>query len=229
MRALAATFAHELNQPLGVAANYLGAATRMLSRSTPEASKVLGYLESTKDQIDHIGQIIEGARELVAHSGSNSQEAKVVEIIDSVIILLRGSESGRHVRFQIETTRGAENIRANVAQLKQVLFNLSRNAVEAVPANRIPSIEYSVRLNVEGLIQFEITDNGTGFKNFPRDPFATLSTTKKNGLGLGLSLSRTIVEAHGGKIWIKQTGMDGTTLAFTLQTGDAVEGRLNFV
>ena len=116
----------------------------MLAPSIPGASKILGYLQSTKDQIDHIGQIIAGARELVAHSGSNSQEAEVIEVIDSVIMLLRWSDGGRRVKFQIETTRGAENIRANIAQLKQVLFNLSRNAIEAVPADRMPSIEFSV-------------------------------------------------------------------------------------
>jgi two-component system sensor kinase FixL len=180
-------------------------------------------MESAKDQIEYMGQIIGGARELVNHSGSNSQEAVVTKVIDGVIMLLRGTEGTRQASYQIEVAPGAEDIRANVAQLKQILFNLSRNAIEAIPSNRIPSIKYSVSLNSKGLSQFEVADNGTGFPKTNNDPFATLSTTKKSGLGLGLSLARTIVEAHGGRIWIESSGPEGATLAFTLQSSDAIE------
>lgn len=218
IRALAATFAHELNQPLGAAANYLGAATRLLDKRAGAHAKVAEYLESAKDQVEHMGQMIGSARDLVVHSGSNSQEAAVRKVLEGVILLLRGTEGTRQAAYRTEVGPGAETILANIAQLKQVLFNLSRNAIEAVPVTRMPSVEFAVSLNSDGLTQFEIADNGSGFPTSINDPFTTLSTTKESGLGLGLSLARTIVEAHGGRIWIKRSAPDGSTLAFTLQS-----------
>lgn len=218
MRALAATFAHELNQPLAAAANYLAAAARSLAQGDSSPSKVNKYLGLAKDQIHHMGQIVSGARELVSHSGSSIQEVSIPGILDELVVLLKGTEDARGVLLQRQVSKDLAPIRANVAQLKQVLFNLSRNAIEAVPLNRTPAITHSVGCNPDGLVQFEVSDNGAGFVMSDNDPFATLSTTKPGGLGLGLSLARTIVEAHGGRIWIKQSGPSGSTVAFTLQS-----------
>lgn len=217
MRALAATFAHELNQPLAATANYLGAATRSLVEGDRSLSKVNTYLTSAKDQVHHMGQIIAGARELVTHSGSSVQEVSIHRILDELVVLLKGTEDGRGVLLRRQVSPDVGPIRANVAQLKQVLFNLSRNAIEAVPSDRTPAITHTLSCTPEGLVQFEVSDNGAGFSESTNDPFATLSTTKQSGLGLGLSLARTIVEAHGGRIWIKQSGPSGSTVAFTIQ------------
>ncbi|WP_324808322.1 ATP-binding protein [Sphingomonas sp. LY29] len=217
MRALAATLAHEINQPLGVAANYLGAATRTLAAPAGEASSVNTFLEAAKDQIEYIGHIIASARDMVGRSEANTQETSAVDLFESVRTQLAASQSLRSVRLEVTIQREAEIIRANLAQVKQVLLNLIKNAIEAVPADRVPRIAIAVSRDEANNLKFEIQDNGAGFPKTKADPFSALSTTKAGGMGFGLPLARTIVESHGGKIWVERSSSEGTTIAFFLE------------
>ncbi len=215
VNSLAATLAHELNQPLGVTANYLGAVQRLLDEGGPN-SKVRQYLEASQDQLHHVSAIIAGARDLVTPGKVELEEVDIQEAVESVMVLMRGYAGRRAVNYRVEIAGNVSTIWTNGAQFKQVLFNLARNGIEAIPDERDPQIFFrAVRSKDGNAARVDVGDNGAGLQaNF--DPFAALNTTKSSGLGLGLSLSRTIVEAHGGKIWIEKTDGSGTTVSFTI-------------
>ncbi len=213
MNALAATLAHELNQPLGVAMNYINAAKK---RPAIAADEKLGkYLENADNQLDHLARIVSSARELAVHAGSSVEEVDLEYAVTSTVALLR-SAIKRRAHYSVLLQADLPRVLANGAQIKQVLFNLGKNGIEAVPPDRKPQIAFRVA-RADDRIRFEVEDNGNGSWNVDNDPFAAMSTTKKHGLGLGLSLARTIVESHGGKIWVEKTGSEGTVVAFFLE------------
>jgi two-component system sensor kinase FixL len=215
MGALTATLAHELNQPLGIAANYLAAASRGIGRPG-QSGNVQKYIQSAQAQIDHLAQIIAGARELVSHSDSTQQDIDLSVLTDELADLLHETVKRAPSRIVLELDEDAGHVCANKAQMKQVLFNLCRNAVEAVPQGAWPEIVIASTRQPDGMIRIDVRDNGQGFTDQRDDPFAALVTNKASGLGLGLALARTIVEHHGGKIWVKETGPNGTTIALTV-------------
>ena len=215
MSAITATLAHELNQPLGVASNYLAAAARISPSPGAPDRRIAEYLAAARNQLDHLSQIILAARSLVSRSRAPIASFKIGPLLDEVVLLLQTSPQVEQASFQIQVERDAATVHANAAQLKQVVFNLAKNGVEAVPLTRQASIQIRVSRGEQGATTIEVSDNGGGLDGLD-DPFAALSTTKPHGLGLGLSLARTIVEAHGGKIWIADTSENGTVVAFTL-------------
>lgn len=217
MNALAATLAHELNQPLAIAANYLAAAVRSLPHLANNAN-ALNYLVRAQGQIDHLGQIIVGARELVAHSETTVEDIVLSVVFRETFQLLRDAVSNAPFSASEDIADNARMVRTNRTQLKQVLFNLARNAIEASPEEQIPSLLYKARRIDATTIQIELHDNGTGMSAKHGDPFAAMSTSKQSGMGLGLPLARTIVEFHGGKIWIERSGQSGTVIAFTVRS-----------
>ena len=214
MNVLAATLAHELNQPLGVAMNYIGAS---LARATVSGdSQLEKFLRAADGQLDHLSQIVTSARDLVVHAGNSVEVVDFEGLFLSTQQLLRGSDVKRRIVFAHAVADNVPQVMANSAQIKQVLFNLGRNAVESVPVTRRPLITFRA-LSDCGYARIEVEDNGEGFAEFTEDPFAAMTTSKAAGLGLGLSLARTIVEGHGGRIWIDRTDSSGTILAFTLE------------
>lgn len=214
VNSLAATLAHELNQPLGVTANYLGAVERLIEDGGSQ-SKIRKYLKASHDQIHHMSAIIDGARDLVTPGKSEIEEVSLHDAIESVMVLLRG-HIGRSVNYKSEIAGNVAHIWTNGAQLKQVLFNLAKNGLEAVPQKREPQLFFrAVRAQDGRAARIDVVDNGSGLTG-EGDPFAALNTTKMTGLGLGLSLARTIVEAHEGKIWIESTDVSGTVVSFTI-------------
>lgn len=217
MSALAATLAHELNQPLGVAMNYIGAS---LARATvagdPQLEK---FLMAADGQLDHLSQIVTSARDLVAHAGNNVEVVDFMQLFSSTQELIRGGDVKSRIKFGSDVAAGLPPVLANSAQIKQVLFNLGRNAIESVPPSRRPMIAFRAFRDQQA-VRIEVEDNGEGFAEFSEDPFAAMTTSKATGLGLGLSLARTIVEGHGGRIWIDRTGPSGTTISFTLEAAE---------
>ena len=216
MSAFAATLAHELNQPLAIAANYLAAAARNLT-STGHDTKTKNYLSSAQEQIDHLAQIIVGARELVDHSETKTEAVDLTSIIRETIQLLRDAVSSAPFSTRLSIAEDARTVLMNRAQLKQVLFNLGRNSIEATPEDQKPHLTFVSRRLNDTTVQVELHDRGAGFEKNQDDPFAAMATSKDTGMGLGLSLARTIVEFHGGKIWVERFGPDGAIVAFTVQ------------
>ncbi|QJU57980.1 PAS domain-containing protein [Sphingomonas sp. AP4-R1] len=218
MHLMAATLAHEINQPLAAAANYLVASRRLLARpGTAPHPEIEDLILSGETQVRNAGQIVRRVREMVMKrdehvpivvSGAWHRAAELVEAVTE----------DRAILFETEIDEDAAMVIADEVQLSQVFTNLMRNAVEAVPAGPV-LIGLRVRRDDKGCVRLDVRDNGSGVAMPDHDVFAPLETTKESGFGLGLIISRTIVEAHGGRIWIESSGAEGTVVAFTLQNG----------
>ena len=217
MNAIAATLAHELNQPLAATANYAGAAVNLLSGKGPiNEGKLKNLLERAIAQIHHCGDIIRGARDLVAREKSEIRSSRLSRLLGKSVDMLEGVPRFHPEIVSYTVEAEADHVLARPAQIKQVFVNLIRNAIEATPVDRHPSIVVSAKPLDARFIVVSIQDNGSGFDDPAIDRFSALSISKTGGLGIGLSLCRTIIEGHGGSIWITSSGKDGTTVCFTL-------------
>ena len=217
MNALAATLAHELNQPLAAAANYLAAASRLLRAERVDISLCAEIIASAAQQIHDTGDIVRGARELVTKAPARLSTTSLKAALEESISLLKGLDGAEIVRIQRVLDPACDAVMARSTQIRQVFFNLLKNALEAGGAGDSPRITVTSSREDEEFVRVVVSDNGRGFNQRNQDPFSALGTTKIAGLGLGLSLSRTILEAHGGKIWIERTGTEGTSVGFTLR------------
>lgn len=217
MNVLAATLAHELNQPLGVAANFVAAARRRM-RTSPADPEGFEFLDQAEEQIVAVAEIIGAARQSLSGSSADRVPFSMSEAIDRAMLLIRGHPGDSRPRISVRIDPGAAEAVGNIALVKQVIHNLVKNAIEAIPADRQGDIVISTAPDIGGAILFvSVKDNGAGIAN-GIDPFTALGTHKPEGLGLGLALSRTIVESQGGKIWVEQTGKTGTSITFSLPT-----------
>ncbi len=224
---MASTLAHEINQPLTAISNYLRGCQRLLERvASEDAATLRDALGKAADQALRAGQIIRRLREFVARGESERRIENLPRLIEdaSTLALLGARESGIAVGFRLDPS--AETVLADRIQIQQVLVNLIRNAIEAMldvsPPRRL---QIATRLGSEGLVEIEVADNGPGLApEVMRSLFQPFVTTKRKGMGLGLSICRTIVEAHGGKIWVTAPAEgSGTVFRFTLRSANPDE------
>jgi two-component system sensor kinase FixL len=223
---MASTLAHEINQPLTAIASYLKGCRRLLSRMEgPEVPMLADAVNEAADQALRAGQVIRHLREFVARGESERHIEGLPKLIEeaSALALVGAREKGVHVRFDLDPD--APLILANRIQVQQVLLNLIRNAIEAMQdAPRRELVVATKALPPEGLVEVRVADTGTGIApEVAAQLFQPFVTTKANGMGVGLSICRTIVEAHGGKIQAGPGPDGGTTFRFTLRTFDREE------
>jgi len=218
MGTMAATLAHELNQPLTAASNYVAACGQLASLISDERSaaliKGLGQAES---QIQRAGSIIRSARTLVSNVSTDRRPSSLSRMFGRVIDLISATNAGGHVRFKVDISPAAESVMVNAGQIEQVLLNVVRNACEATrDMNEPAEITLTAAATERGCL-VRISDNGPGI---PRDHLATLFTaarqSTKKGLGIGLSICRTIIEAHGGVISAKNNPEGGASFFILL-------------
>jgi two-component system, LuxR family, sensor kinase FixL len=217
MGQMASGLAHELNQPLTAAANYLQALRRLIGRGD-EASlaRADGAAESAVGQVSRAGEIIRRLREFVKKSEPERREANIVTLIEeaSGLALIGAREQDVAVRFRTAPQLPAAHV--DKIQVQQVLVNLIRNAIEAMQASERRDITIETTLD-GGLICIGIIDTGPGIApEIMERLFQPFVTTKLEGMGVGLSLCRAIVEAHGGRLWAEPNPDGGTIFRFTV-------------
>lgn len=222
MNLMAATLAHEINQPLTAAANYLAASRRMLAKTDPGPDpKIVDMIRSGETQVFNAGEIVRRVRQMVLKQDEHAP-VTIVDAWNKAVQLIGAASPTKTVLFETDIDPDAAVAIADAVQLSQVFTNLMRNAIDAVH-DGAAVIGLMTRLDGVGFVRLSVRDNGGGIAVPDRDFFALLAATKKGGagLGLGLVISRTIVESHGGKIWVDSTGPEGTVVAFTLPVSPA--------
>jgi two-component system sensor kinase FixL len=226
---MASTLAHEINQPLTAIANYLKGCHRLLARQEGEHTAVLREaLDKAADQALRAGQIIRRLREFVARGESERRIESLPKLIEdaSTLALLGAKEGGVSVSFRFDPD--ADLVLADRIQIQQVLVNLIRNAIEIMLEGEIRrELEISTTANDDATMEVRVSDTGAGLApEVAAHLFQPFVTTKRKGMGLGLSICRTIVEAHGGRIWVTPRPEGGTIFHFTLRTAREEEPTL---
>jgi two-component system sensor kinase FixL len=217
MNTMAATLAHELNQPLTAAANYMAGTKRILEKLGPEFADILrDGVGGAEKQLLLAGNIIRRMRDMIADRSAKFEEAKLSEIVGDALSLLAMTKRHPNTSVTVHFDPDADLVSADPVQIQQVLINLIRNANDAMEGQSAPEIFIATSRHGDDEIRLCVTDKGNGIPPSIGDLFSTFSTSKQNGLGIGLSISRTIVEAHGGRIWVDKTDRDGTAICFTL-------------
>lgn len=218
MGEMASALAHELNQPLAAISNYMKGSRRLLAAaSDPNLSKIEVAMDRAAEQAIRAGQIIRRLRDFVSRGESEKRVERISKLIEEAGALgLTGArEQGVSLHFNLDPD--CDLVLVDRVQIQQVLVNLFRNALEAMAESTQRTLVASNRKLADDMIEIAVSDTGHGVKEQHRTGlFQTFFTTKKTGMGVGLSISRTIVEAHGGRMWAEDNSSGGATFRFTL-------------
>lgn len=219
MGEMASALAHELNQPLSAIANYLKGSRRLLEKSAdPNAGMVRDAMEKAADQSLRAGQIIRRLRDFVARGESERRVESVQKLVEeaSALALVGAKERGVRVRFQFDPS--LDLVLADKVQIQQVLLNLMRNAIEAMETAPRRDLLISTSPGEDDSVRINVADSGCGIsEDIAAQLFQPFVTSKPHGMGVGLSISRTIIEGHGGQIWVEPNPTGGTIFHFTLR------------
>ena len=222
MGEMASALAHELNQPLSAIANYLKGSRRLLENRVDDQSALLrDAMDKAADQALRAGEVIRRLRDFVARGESERTVESVKKLIEeaSALALVGAKDQGVRVRFQFDPA--VDRVLADKVQIQQVLLNLLRNAIEAMEGSPKRELVISAAPADDHMIAISVADTGCGIApEMTTQLFQPFMTTKRHGLGVGLSISRTIVEAHGGLIGAEPNPGGGTIFRFTLRAVD---------
>jgi two-component system sensor kinase FixL len=221
MGEMASALAHELNQPLSAIANYLRGVRRIIEQgSTKPDTLITDALDRAADQSLRAGQIIRRLRDFVSPGDTERHDESLSKLIEeaSALALVGAKELG--IRVSIRHDSRAEIVFVDRVQIQQVLLNLMRNAVEAMSTVEKRELLIEMRRTDANQVMVCVTDTGPGVTPEIADRlFQPFVTTKKQGMGIGLSISRTIVEAHGGRLWFERPEGGGSQFRLTLPVG----------
>jgi PAS domain S-box-containing protein len=219
MGALAGSLAHELNQPLTAILSNAQAGSRFLDGPTPNVAEVREVLQDIAQGTKRAGEIIRQLRTLVKKDQPRFELLDLNRVIEDVVRLLHSDTVIRKVRVALDLDSDLRSVQGDSVQMQQVMLNLMLNAFDAM--KEVPESERKVSVRTRqpgpGVVQIEVEDCGTGIppEMLPR-LFEPFQSTKRDGLGLGLSISRSIVEAHGGRLWAANNTDRGATFCSTV-------------
>jgi two-component system sensor kinase FixL len=217
MGEMASSLAHELNQPLSAITNYIRGSTTLLDSSRPDLGRVRGALERAGDQALRAGEIIKRLREFVAKGETQQTIENPAQLLEEASALALYGAREKGVRVALRCDRDVGAIVVDKVQIQQVALNLIRNAIEAMEDSERRELTIAVRSRDRNTALFSITDTGHGISpEIAERLFQPFMSTKTNGMGVGLSICRTIIEAHGGRIWADPNDTGGTTFNFTI-------------
>jgi signal transduction histidine kinase len=219
---MAAALAHELNQPLAATITYARAAQRLIDRPDADAAKIRAAMDGAVAQAERAGVIMKTLREFIGHGLPQRSPCAADRLLADAAALTQADCARAGIRLEVGAARGLPTVLADEVQVQQVLTNLIRNAMESLDLSGRPYPVVTMRAESLGrdFVQIEVADSGPGMAQDQADRlFQPFSTTKADGMGLGLSISRTIIESHGGHLWLAANGPRGCIFRFTLPTG----------
>jgi C4-dicarboxylate-specific signal transduction histidine kinase len=217
----AGSLAHELNQPLTAMLANSQAAQAMLDDEDPDIEEIKKILEDIVDDNKRAGDVINRLRSLVKREDIAFEDLDLNEVVNGVVELIHSDLIERRIELRTTLDRNIPSVRGDSVQIQQVLLNLVRNACDAMSASenrQLTLTTYGALKEGAGIL---VTDTGKGVPLELQDKvFEPFITSKSDGLGLGLAISRTILKAHGGSIWCKQNPGGGAIFAFSLPTAE---------
>ena len=227
MGEMAAGLAHEINQPLSAIATYAQACQRMMKLPDHDPADVLGALQQINSQALRAGEVIRRLRNFVKNREVTREPVDCARLLEDLRTLAETDARLHNVWLRIESEGELPTVYADPIQLQQVILNLVRNAIDAmadVPEHR-REVVLSTRQTEDGEVEITVADHGTGLAPEATEHlFSAFFTTKSGGTGLGLAISRSIVRAHGGRLWHTPNEGSGARFHFTLPVASAANG-----
>ncbi|MEM5432072.1 trifunctional serine/threonine-protein kinase/ATP-binding protein/sensor histidine kinase [Cupriavidus oxalaticus] len=219
MGQLTASIAHEVNQPIAATLTNAQAALRWLSAQPPDIDEVGQGLTRIIKDANRAGDVLGRIRQLIRKAPPRMEPVDINEAIREVIELTRGEATKVGASVQVQLADGLSCIEGDRVELQQVLLNLILNALEAMSgaSDGIRQLLISTGIHDTGCVLVTVSDSGPGFE--PQDAervFAPFYTTKPTGLGMGLSICRSIIDAHGGRLWVSENLPRGAVIQFTV-------------
>jgi PAS domain S-box-containing protein len=219
MGQLAASIAHEVSQPVGASRNNAHAALRFLAGDPPDLAEVREALECVVNETYRAGDIIGRIRDQVKKVPPRMEGVDLNDAIEEVITLVRGELSKNRVSVQTQFAKGLSLVHGDRVQLQQVVLNLILNANEAMISvnNEVRELLISTESSPAGGVLVALGDSGPGIASQDRERiFESFYTTKSSGVGIGLSICRSIIDAHGGRLWADANQPRGAIFRFRL-------------
>lgn len=227
MGELAASLAHELNQPLTAILSNAQAAQRFLAVKPADLEEIKDILRDIVEDNNRAGEVIRRMRALVKKDDLAFVALDLAGLIRDVVQLVHSDADLRNVRMSFESASQLPLVRGDKVQLQQVMLNLLLNAFDAMKDTPVNEREVITRAETKGAgsVEVSVRDHGTGLTSDKLDKiFQPFYTTKREGLGMGLSISRSIIGTHGGRLWAENNADRGATFYFTVPVEKSVEG-----
>jgi C4-dicarboxylate-specific signal transduction histidine kinase len=221
MGQLASALAHEISQPLGAILRNAEAAELILQTASPDREELRAILTDICKDDHRAGDVIDRLRGLLKRHDIEMRPLSISELLDEVAALTRPDAAARQVHLEIETAPGLPMVKGDRVHLQQVLLNLLLNAMDAVNDLAAERRVVTVRARLESAqtVEVAVSDRGPGIAaDKLANIFEPFFTTKSQGMGMGLPISRTIIEAHRGRIWAENNAGGGATFRFMLPT-----------
>jgi PAS domain S-box-containing protein len=219
MGQLTASISHEVNQPIGATRNNAHAALRFLAEDPPDLDEVREAIECVVKETYRAGEILGGIRDQVKKVPPRMEAVCLNEAIEEVLALVRGELLKHQVSLQMRLADGLSPVHADRVQLQQVMLNLILNAIEAMTGvgEDARELVISTESVAEGSLLVKVRDSGPGVGPESRERiFESFFTTKAGGVGIGLSICRSIIDGHSGRLWVDANEPRGAVFSFTL-------------
>jgi signal transduction histidine kinase len=216
MGELTASLAHEIKQPIGAAVTNAGACLLLLGHDQPDLSEAREAASEMVKDATRAADIVDRVRLLFQKRSSQLEVVGVNEIVGEMVVMLQNEANRHSVTMRTDLAEGLPNVMADRVQVQQALMNLMLNGIEAMrDGSGVLSI--TSQLAEDGHLLISVTDSGMGLPAEQTGKiFDAFFTTKSQGTGLGLAITRSIIEAHGGRIWATANPERGATFSFTL-------------
>jgi two-component system sensor kinase FixL len=218
MGEMASALAHELNQPLAAISNYMKGSRRLLAGSAdPNTPKIENAMDRAAEQALRAGQIIRRLRDFVSRGESEKRVESLSKLIEEAGALGLAGAREQNIQLRFNLNPECDLVLVDRVQIQQVLVNLFRNALEAMAQSPQRELIATNAEVADDMVEVAVSDTGPGFHDDVKpNLFQTFFTTKETGMGVGLSISRSIIEANGGRMWAEHNASGGATFRFTL-------------
>jgi two-component system, LuxR family, sensor kinase FixL len=218
---MAAGLAHEINQPLGAVANYAQGAVLRMRNGSVRPAELLPVLEAMAHEALRAGEIVRRMRDLVRKEPTERKPADLNTLVRDSAKVVEGDARQLGIEVHLDLASELPAVLCDGVQIEQVILNLLRNALEAVQghSNGDGCVAITTAATGGGVVEVSVRDNGVGLPEPSVDVFAPFFSTKAHGLGMGLSISRSIIEAHHGRVRATRNDGGGSTFSFSLPLG----------